>query len=123
VVLSSIKTPLASMSCLILGLMAALFGVALAIDGRLPGWVGLLGVAGGTSTVASGLVIAYTGFSSLAMVVEMPGVMLVMAWMIVLGVLGLKRDLYSDRAYVRTDGAAARPGAAAVDRVPGRSVA
>ncbi len=42
-----IEIGLAGMNCLLLGLMAAVFGSAVIIDGCLPRWAGLLGVAGG----------------------------------------------------------------------------
>src|SRR3954453_8314279 len=89
-----IEIGLAGMSCLLLGLTAAIFGLALVIDGRLPRWAGLLGVAGGISTTASGVVISSTGFSELAMSINMPAVAVLMAWMIALGILGWKRTLY-----------------------------
>ena len=89
-----IEIGLAGMSCLLLGLTAAIFGLALLIDERLPRWAGLLGVVGGISTTASGVVISATGFSELAMSINMPAVAVLMAWMIVLGILGWKRTLY-----------------------------
>lgn len=91
-----VEVGLASMVCLLLGLTAALLGAALVIDGcegRLPRWVALLGVAGGISTVASGLVMAGTGFSGLAMAINMPAVAALMVWTVALGVLGWTRGL------------------------------
>jgi len=89
-----IEIGLAGMSCLLLGLTATIFGLALLIDERLPRWAGLLGVVGGISTIASGVVISATGFSELAMSINMPAVAVLMAWMIALGILGWKRTLY-----------------------------
>jgi hypothetical protein len=89
-----IEIGLAGMSCLLLGLTATIFGLALLIDERLPRWAGLLGVVGGISTIASGVVISATGFSELAMSINMPAVAVLMAWMIALGTLGWKRTLY-----------------------------
>jgi hypothetical protein len=89
-----IEIGLAGMSCLLLGLTAVIFGLALVIDGCLPRWAGLLGVAGGISTAASGMVISTTGFSGLAMAINMPAVAVLMAWIITLGILGWKRALY-----------------------------
>src|SRR3954463_6049411 len=89
-----IEIGLAGMSCLLLGLTAAIFGLALVIDGRLPKWAGLLGVARGISTAVSGVVISTTGFSELAMAINMPAVMVLMAWMIALAILGWKHTLY-----------------------------
>lgn len=45
------------MNCLLLGLMVAVFGSVVIIDGCHPRWAGLLGVAGGISTAKSGVVI------------------------------------------------------------------
>jgi hypothetical protein len=89
-----IEIGFAGMSCLLLGLTAAIFGLALLIDGCFPRWVGLLGVAGGISTSTSGVVISTTGFSGLAMAINMPAVAALMAWLIALGIFGLKRTLY-----------------------------
>src|SRR3954451_3492227 len=89
-----IEIGLAGMSCLLLGLTAAIFGLALVIDGRLPKWAGLLGVAGGISTAVSGVVISTTGFSELAMTINMPAVAVLMVWLIALGILGWKRTPY-----------------------------
>jgi hypothetical protein len=89
-----IEIGLAGMSCLLLGLTAAMFGMALVIDGCLPKWTGFLGVVGGIATVASGVVICYTGFSDLAMAINMPAFTVLMAWMIALGILGWKHTLY-----------------------------
>src|SRR3954469_17053145 len=80
-----IEIGLAGMSCLLLGLTAAIFGLALVIDGRFPKWAGLLGVAGGIFTAISGVVISTTGFSELAMTINMPAVVVLMAWLIALG--------------------------------------
>ena len=88
-----IEIGLAGVSCLLLGLTATIFGLALAIDGCLLRWAGLLDVVGEISTVASGVVICTTGFSELAMSINMPAVAVLMAWMIALGILGWKRTL------------------------------
>jgi Domain of unknown function (DUF4386) len=89
-----IEIGLAGMSCLVLGLTTAIFGLALVIDGRFPKWAGLLGVAGGISTAVSGVVISTTGFSELAMTINMPAVAVLMVWLIALGILGWKRTPY-----------------------------
>ena len=89
-----IEIGLAGMTCLLLGLTAAIFGLALVIDGCLPRWTAFLGIAGGLCTAASGVVISTTGFSPLAMAINMPAVAVLMAWMIALGSLGWRRTLY-----------------------------
>ena len=89
-----IEIGLAAMTCLLLGITTAIFGLALMIDARLPRWTAFLGIAGGFSTAASGVVISTTGFSTLAMAINMPAVAVLMAWMIALGILGWRRSLY-----------------------------
>ena len=89
-----VEIGLAGVNCLLLGFMAAILGAALVIDGRLPRWAGLSGVAGGVVTAASGVAIACTGFSALAMAVNMPAVTALMAWAVALGVLGWTRALH-----------------------------
>ena len=78
---------LAAATCLLLGLMAAILGLAFVIDGRVPRWAGILGIAGGVSTAASGVVIAYAGFSRLSVAVNMPAVLVLMAFTVALGML------------------------------------
>jgi hypothetical protein len=89
-----IEIGLAGMNCLLLGLMAAVFGMALLADGRLPKWTGLLGITGGIATVAAGVAICYTGFSGLAMAINMPAVAALLVWMVALGILGWTCALY-----------------------------
>ena len=86
-----VEIGLAGMSCLLLGVMATVLGLAFAIDGRLPRWAGLLGIAGGASTVASGVVISCTGFSGAAMAINMPAVSALMAWTVALGISGWRK--------------------------------
>jgi len=80
-----IEVGLASMFCLSIGMTAAVFGVALLSDGFYPKWFSGLAIVGGLPTAAAGIVIAYTGFSGLAMAVNMPANFLLLLWMLVLG--------------------------------------
>jgi hypothetical protein len=82
-----VEVGLAATTCLLLGLMAAILGLAFVIDGRVPRWAGILGIAGGVSTAASGVVIAYAGFSRLSVAVNMPAVLVLMAFTVALGML------------------------------------
>ena len=86
-----IEVGLASMTSLLLGLTAAIYGIALWIDGRFPKWIGAVAIVGGVPTAIAGVVMAHTGFSNQAMVVGMPSNTLLIAWMIVLGVYDWKR--------------------------------
>ncbi len=80
-----IEIGLASMASLSLGLTATLYGVALLADRTHPTWLGGLAVIGGVPTMIAGVVIAYTGFSALAMAINMPANALLLVWMLVLG--------------------------------------
>jgi len=80
-----IEAGLASMVSLLLGFTSAASGVALMIERRYPRWLGALGVLGGVPTMAAGVAIAYTGFSGLAMAINMPASSLLLVWMLLLG--------------------------------------
>ncbi|HJV50288.1 MAG TPA: DUF4386 family protein [Noviherbaspirillum sp.] len=81
-----IEIGLAAMGSLVLGATVVLFGAALLVDGRCPRWIGWLGLISGLPGAVAGIVIAYTGFSELAMNVNMPASVLMLVWMIALGV-------------------------------------
>lgn len=80
-----IEIGLASMASLSMGLTATMYGVALLVDHRYPKWVGGLAVMGGVPTMVAGFVIAYTGFSGVAMAINMPANSLLLVWMLILG--------------------------------------
>jgi len=86
-----IEVGLASITSLLLGLTASTYGVALLIDRRFPRWLGVLAIVGGVPTAIAGVMIARTGFSNLAMAINMPSGSLLILWMIVLGVSGWRR--------------------------------
>jgi hypothetical protein len=67
------------------GLTATVYGVALLVDHTYPKWVGGLALMGGLPTMVAGVVIAYTGFSGLAMALNMPANSLLLVWMLILG--------------------------------------
>jgi len=86
-----IEIGLASMLSLSLGLTATLSGGALFGDDRYPKWFAVLAIAGGVPTMVAGVVMAYTGFSGLAMAINMPANLLLLLWMLALGVLLWRR--------------------------------
>jgi len=90
-----IEVGLASMTSLMFGITAAIYGFALLIDGRLPKWIGAVAIAGGLPTAIAGVVMAHTGFSNAAMLVGMPSNSVLIIWMLVLGIYGW-RKLASD---------------------------
>ena len=82
-----IEVGLASMSILSFGLTATLYGVAL-IGARIyPTWLAALAMASGFLMMASGVVMAYSGFSGLSMAITMPASAVLLVWMLTLGVL------------------------------------
>jgi hypothetical protein len=54
-------------------------------DRTFPRWAGTLAIAGGVPTAVAGVVIAYTGFSGLAMSINMPAGAMLLGWMLALG--------------------------------------
>ena len=86
-----IEIGLASMLSLVLGLTASVYGVALLADRTYPKWLAGLAVAGGVPTMTAGIVIAYTGFSGLAMTINMPASVILLLWILSLGILMWRR--------------------------------
>lgn len=81
-----VEAGLASVASLLFGLTAMVYGVAL-LRGRLyPKWVAGLAIAGGVPIMIAGVVMAYTGFSPLAMALNMPAAALVLVWMLTVGI-------------------------------------
>jgi hypothetical protein len=81
-----IEIGLASVSALLFGLTVCVFGVALVADPLFPKWLGFMAIAGGAPTAIAGVAIACTGFSALAMAIDMPSGGLLLCWMATLGI-------------------------------------
>ncbi|HME72883.1 MAG TPA: DUF4386 family protein [Myxococcota bacterium] len=81
-----IEIGLASITSLLFGFTVSVYGLALLRDSRFPKWLGFLALAGGAPTAIAGIVIAYSGFSELAMAVSMAFSSLLLCWMVALGV-------------------------------------
>ena len=79
------------MLSLLFGLTVTAYGVALLADNAYPKWVGGLALAGGVPIAAAGVVMAYTGFSRLAMAINMAACSIFLVWMLTLGVLMWRR--------------------------------
>ncbi len=86
-----IEVGVASFMALLFGTVFILFGIAIALSDGYLSWLGWLGALGGTGTVAGGLLVAFTGFSTTAMNVAMPSNLVLMIWMVVIGVLMWRR--------------------------------
>ena len=80
-----VEIGLASMLSLVLGLTVTVYGGALLVDHTYPKWVGGLAIMGGVPIMVAGVVMAYTGFSGLAMAISMPASSLLLGWMLILG--------------------------------------
>jgi hypothetical protein len=85
------------MSSLLFGLTVTVYGRALLADHTYPKWIGRLTLIGGVPTVIAGIVIAYTGFSGLAMAINMPASSLLLVWMLTLGVFMWRQGGSSSR--------------------------
>ena len=86
-----VEVGLASMLSLLSGLTVTVYGGALLVDRTYPKWLGGLAIGGGVPTAAAGIVMAYTGFSGLAMAINMPASSLLLGWMFTLGVFMWRR--------------------------------
>jgi hypothetical protein len=81
-----VEIGLASMVCLAFGLTAIVCGRILLFDRVYPKWLAALAILGGAPTTVAGVVIAYTGFSTSAMAINMPANFVLLVWMLALGV-------------------------------------
>ena len=82
-----IEIGMASLLSLTFGLTIVVFGTAMLRSARYSTWLALLGVAGGAATMAAGVAQAYTGFSSLSMIVSMPASVMLLIWALLVGVV------------------------------------
>ncbi len=81
-----IEIGLASILGLLFGITVTIYGIALVLNRSFPKWLGWLAILGGIPIAVAGIVIAYTGFSDLAMTINLSGSSLVLVWMVVVGV-------------------------------------
>lgn len=81
-----LEVGLASMLSLILGITAGIYGIAQNSHRDFPAWLGWLAIFGGLSTAAAGIVMAETGFSKTAMLINMPSNFLLLIWITLTGI-------------------------------------
>lgn len=86
-----VEIGLASTLSLLFGLTATVYGVALVGDHTFPRWVGGLAIVGGVPTMVAGVVMAYRGFSGLAMAIDVPASSILLGWILALGVFMWRR--------------------------------
>ncbi len=72
-----------------------LYGLAVALSHTYPKWLGWLAVIAGVAVSAAGITTAYTGFSGLAMNINMPASSVVLVWVIIVGLLMWRRGAVS----------------------------
>ena len=82
-----VEIGLASTASLLFGLTVIAYGVAL-IRGRIyPVWIGIFALVPGIGSAIAGVLMAYSGFSALAMAISMPASALLLLWMLGIGVM------------------------------------
>lgn len=94
-----IEIGLASILSMIFGLALVAYGAALLAEHRLPQWFVWIGIVAGLCTTLAGVVMAYTGFSEPAMLINMPANLTLLVWAVGLGIW-----LWRQRAMFITSG-------------------
>ncbi|HKV56406.1 MAG TPA: hypothetical protein VJN94_17360 [Candidatus Binataceae bacterium] len=89
-----IEVGLASVTSLLFGLTVSAYGVALWLDRRFPRWIAALAIAGGVPTALAGVAIAYSGFSDLAMGLNLPAGSLLILLMLLVGGYGWRHPVF-----------------------------
>jgi hypothetical protein len=87
-----VEIGLASTLSMLFGLTISVCGAALLDDRAYPRWLAVVGILGGVPAVIAAVVMAYTGFSGLAMVFSMSAGSLLIAWMAAVGVCMWRRS-------------------------------
>ena len=68
------------------GAVSLIFGIAIAKSALLSRWIGAVGIAAGVVTIASGVVMAYVGFSSARDLVADLSTFIFYPWLVILGI-------------------------------------
>jgi hypothetical protein len=87
-----IEIGLASMLSFLFGATSAIFGLLLHGDGRYPRWIGGAAFAGGAGFAAGGIALAREGFSAMAMNIQMPASLMVVAWVVGVAAIHWRRS-------------------------------
>jgi hypothetical protein len=87
-----IEIGLASMLSFLFGATSAMFGLLLHGDGRYPRWIGGAAFAGGAGFAAGGFALAREGFSAVAMNIQMPASLMVVAWVVAVAAIHWRRS-------------------------------
>ena len=81
----------ASSTAILFGAAVILFATAVVISVRYPSWLGWLGIAGGTGTIAAGILNVFAGFSAIEMNVAMPSNLTLVIWIGLIGAFMWRR--------------------------------
>ena len=82
----------ASMFSILMGCTVILYGVAQKVNGHFSNGVVWLAYIGGLGTAIAGIVMAQTGFSDAAMLINMPANLLLLIWMVFTGIWMWKKS-------------------------------
>jgi hypothetical protein len=87
-----IEIGLASMLSILFGATSGVYGLLIYGDGRYPVWIGGVAVASGIGFAVGGVVMAYTGFSSTTVDIQMPASLLLLAWIVAVAAILWRRS-------------------------------
>ena len=82
-----VEVGLASVVSIVFGITVTLYGITMWNSPNYARWVAILALVAGVPTALAGVLMAYSGFSSLAMSVNMPSSFLLLVWVASVGVL------------------------------------
>ena len=83
------------------GAASLIFGVAIVMSTVLRKWIGAIGIAAGVVTIASGVVMAYVGFSSARDLVADLSTLIFYPWLVILGIFMWRRTREKKKVITR----------------------
>lgn len=87
-----IEIGLASIFAIVSGATILFVAGAVLADPKFRWWLGALGILGGLPTLLGGIVMAYTGFSETAMLINMPANLVLLAWACAIGLATMRSN-------------------------------
>lgn len=80
-----IEIGMASLLNVLFGLTIVAFSLSMSFSRRFPRWLAWIGLLGGLGTLIAGVIFAYSGFSTAAMMVGMPANTILLVWAVMVG--------------------------------------
>ena len=80
-----IEIGMASLLNVLFALTIITFGISMSFSRRFPRWLAWIGLLGGLGALVAGVIAAYSGFSTSAMMVGMPANAILLVWAVVVG--------------------------------------